>query len=222
MNDYAGTAVAAPDMAAMFAVLLPVLILYVAIFIFLIAGYVISSIGLYRMARARGISAPGLAWVPIGRDWLLGSISGDLRLGNFTLKNTRLWLVLVPVICVAAVMVIYFVLIFAAIFSAMFSAMSSSESAFAATILPWFIGLGLVVITASITVNLLFYMAYYQVFSQYKEPSSAVFYLVLSILVPLANPILLLRVSSMPILCPSASQGAQSPIGRYPDAGSHQ
>lgn len=206
MNRYA--VATAPDTADVLAALLPFLILYGVLILFLIASYVISSIGLYRMAKARGIPAPGLAWVPIGRDWILGSVSGDLRLGRFTLKNTKLWLVLVPVISVAVIFIMYFIVIFGMLFSTMFSAIGSGgfeympEGMVVLSVLPWIIFVALVVVAVSIAMNLLFYMAYYQVFSQYKQSSTAVFYLVLSILVPLANSILLFRVSAMPILYP--------------------
>ena len=37
--------------------------------------YIMEALGLYRIAKRRGIHCPWLAWVPCGRDWLLGSIS---------------------------------------------------------------------------------------------------------------------------------------------------
>ena len=37
--------------------------------------YVMRALGLYRIAKRRGIHRPWLAWIPCGRDWLLGCIS---------------------------------------------------------------------------------------------------------------------------------------------------
>lgn len=37
--------------------------------------YIMEALGLYRIAKRRGIRCPWLAWAPCGRDWLLGSIS---------------------------------------------------------------------------------------------------------------------------------------------------
>lgn len=226
MNRYATVA---PDPTAAMATLLPLLLIYGVLFLCLIANYVISSIGLYRMARTRGIPAPGLAWVPFGRDWLLGGISGNLKLGNYTLKNTKLWLVLVPVISILAIFVMYFVMIFGVLFTSLFSSVGNggldamSEGMVFAVIIPWLLPFMLVAIAVSIVINLVFYMAYYQVFSQYKEPSAAVFYLILSILVPLANAILLFRVSTMPILYPRPPEPQPLPLNNgYGGSGSTQ
>ena len=42
---------------------------------FSIVMYVLNAVGLYRIAKRRGIHHAWLAWVPIGSNWLLGSIS---------------------------------------------------------------------------------------------------------------------------------------------------
>lgn len=71
--------------------------------IFLIAGlitvavaivaYVFQSIGLYTLAKRRGIKRPWLAWIPVGDYWIIGSISDDVRLRNKSeLNHRRVWL----------------------------------------------------------------------------------------------------------------------------------
>ena len=57
---------------AVVAVLLIVLLLALA---FSIVSYVLSAVGIYRIAKRRGIHHAWLAWVPVGNSWLLGSIS---------------------------------------------------------------------------------------------------------------------------------------------------
>ena len=52
--------------AIMFFLIIPAIILYV-----------LSSIGLYRLAANKGIASPFLAWLPYGRDYLLGEIIGE-------------------------------------------------------------------------------------------------------------------------------------------------
>lgn len=37
--------------------------------------HIMGALGLYRIAKRRGIHAPWLAWCPVGQDWLLGCIS---------------------------------------------------------------------------------------------------------------------------------------------------
>ena len=44
-----------------------------------IAMYVLSSLGLYTIARNRGISKPWLAWIPVVNLWTLGAISDQFQ-----------------------------------------------------------------------------------------------------------------------------------------------
>lgn len=45
-----------------------------------IAMYVLQALGMYAIAKRRGIKNPWLAWIPIGSVWILGSISDDFRM----------------------------------------------------------------------------------------------------------------------------------------------
>ncbi len=44
-----------------------------------IASYVLLALGLYTMAKRRGINKPWLAWIPVANVWLLGCISDQYR-----------------------------------------------------------------------------------------------------------------------------------------------
>lgn len=46
---------------------------------FRIACYVLTSLGLYTMAKSRGITKPWLAWIPVANLWLIGSLSDQYR-----------------------------------------------------------------------------------------------------------------------------------------------
>ena len=48
-------------------------------FILGIAAYILRSIGLYSIAKRRGIANPWLAWIPVAWVWVLGSISDQFR-----------------------------------------------------------------------------------------------------------------------------------------------
>ena len=37
--------------------------------------YILQSLGLYRLAKNRGIDAPWLAWIPVGKSYIMGSLS---------------------------------------------------------------------------------------------------------------------------------------------------
>ena len=74
--DFSGFEIASSEaqqfVGAVAGVLIVAAILIVLINIVL---YVIKSLGLYTIAKRRGIHHPGLAWVPIANTWILGSIS---------------------------------------------------------------------------------------------------------------------------------------------------
>lgn len=67
-----------------------------------LVAYIFQSIGLYSIAKRRGIKAPGLAWVPVGSMWILGSIADQfdyVRTGQVKKKRVALlWLTLVAFI----------------------------------------------------------------------------------------------------------------------------
>lgn len=44
-----------------------------------LAGYIMESIGLQAIAKRRGLNHPWLAWIPVGREWLIGSVSDQYR-----------------------------------------------------------------------------------------------------------------------------------------------
>lgn len=62
--------------------ILVVLIAFLIIFLIIalvvaIAGYILSSIGLYTMAKKRHILYPWMAWIPVVRDHIMGVLIGD-------------------------------------------------------------------------------------------------------------------------------------------------
>jgi uncharacterized membrane protein YbhN (UPF0104 family) len=44
-----------------------------------IISYVFMAIGMYTIAKRRGINFPWLAWLPFGSSWMLGCISDEYR-----------------------------------------------------------------------------------------------------------------------------------------------
>ncbi|MBS7527828.1 hypothetical protein KHM83_14175 [Fusibacter paucivorans] len=47
-----------------------------------IVGYILSALGLMRMAQNRGIDNAWLAWIPVGNLWIMGQLIGPLRFGD--------------------------------------------------------------------------------------------------------------------------------------------
>ena len=73
-------------------------IIYLVLLAYVITNYVIRAIGLHRIAKNSGVENAWLAWIPLADLYLLGKVTGDVSLGNRKLKNTSLWLLLVPII----------------------------------------------------------------------------------------------------------------------------
>lgn len=63
------------------------------VLILTIVLYIFQSIGLYGIAKKRGIPAPGLAWVPMLNMYMLGKIADRVRLGCGAAKSClRKWI----------------------------------------------------------------------------------------------------------------------------------
>ena len=72
-----------------------------------IAAYVLLALGLYGIAKKRGIHYPWLAWLPVGNAWLLGCISDQYRfVVKGETKNHRKRMLVLSVINLALALVI--------------------------------------------------------------------------------------------------------------------
>ena len=64
-----------------------------------LAMYVLKSVGLYTIARRRGLKNPWMAWVPVLNDWLLGSISDQYRyVVKGQIRNRRIVLLMLVIV----------------------------------------------------------------------------------------------------------------------------
>lgn len=134
---------------AVTAILLAVLF---AVLVFAAATYVLRSIGLYTMAKNRGIENAWLAWVPVGNSWLLGQIADEVNSRQG--KKTNYSLILLVLTAVTAAGGFSLVLL-------PFSALLSAPLSLAASVV--------------------YFIALYDVYQDYA-PKNAVVFLVLSIL----------------------------------------
>lgn len=67
-----------------------------------LVGYVFRSLGLYTIAKRRGIRNPWLAWLPIGYYWIAGSIADQYQyVVNGQVKNRRKILLILSLVGVA-------------------------------------------------------------------------------------------------------------------------
>ena len=168
--------------AAMAAVLVAVLIICLLLLLYAITAYIFSSLGLYTIARRRGILNPWLAWVPIGNIWILGSLSDQYQhVAKGKIRN-RCTLLLV-------LNILYYLLYIGMEIALKFAPYGSSE-----TDMPVFIvllGIGgiflLILLPLAVVLSVFCYMAWYDLYHS-CNPDRAVTYLVLSILLNVTMP----------------------------------
>lgn len=68
-------------------------------------GYILLALGMYTIAKRRGITNPWLAWVPFGQSWMLGCISDQFQYVTMGREKNRRKLLLWLELGLCAVMV---------------------------------------------------------------------------------------------------------------------
>ncbi|HIV03300.1 MAG TPA: hypothetical protein IAC74_06960, partial [Candidatus Aphodoplasma excrementigallinarum] len=175
-------------------------IFYLILLAYIIVNYVVRSLGLYRIAKYSGVHNAWLAWIPLADLFLLGKVTGDIQLGSRTLKNTALWLLLVPLIGGAVAVCFYFGFLFVLIVAGVGATMSSSSAALGMMALVgmlMFATFLVVTIAASVVYYVIYGMAYYKLCTKFKDTAHSVFYTLMALFVPLADAILMYKMSKL-------------------------
>ena len=159
-----------------------------------IAGYVLTALALYTIARRRGLRNPWLAWIPVADSWLLGSLSDQYRYvlkGEHRSKRKILlfFRVLITIMWIS-LMGLLANLFFHA-FASMFWGSMNDDQIFqilhqAMNLLV----LCLPLIGISIAYAVFRYMALYDIYKS-LDPENCVLFLVLSILFGITEPFFL-------------------------------
>ncbi len=158
---------------------------YLLIFGFSILSYVLHALGMYTIAKRRGIHNPWLAWVPIGNLWILGSISDQYQYVAQGKVRSRRKLLLGLMIALAALMLVLFVV---TIYLAVQAAFGGAEaSVVVAAMIALFFGLIMMVVAILMTV--FEYICLYNLFAS-CDPDNKVTYLLLSIFISVTMPFL--------------------------------
>lgn len=145
--------------------------------LFGIATYVLTALGIYTIARRRGLRKPWLAWVPVFNVWLLGSLSDQYSyVVNREDKSKRKWLLGLSILQLA-LWIVVIVLAVAVAGSAMFGHRANTWMGPAFGLAGVLLPLGAVTI-ARLVIR---YIALYDVFKS-LDPNNCVLYLCLSIL----------------------------------------
>lgn len=178
IDDYMGIMEVGTGIAvsAILAVLLVIGLLCLG---FVLLCYIFQSLGLYRIAKRRGIRNGWLAWLPVGNMWILGSIADQYQyVAKGRVKNRRKILLGMNIACMILSglgSTISFALGLAAGFS---GNMDSLALSILLSVILWVISMVAIVYQ---------YIAYYDLYRS-CDPEDSVLFLVLSILFSVAVP----------------------------------
>lgn len=193
------------------------LIVLVVFFLALACGitlYVFNALGMYTIAKRRGIYRPWLSWIPVTNAWVLGSISDQYQyLTKGAIRSRRKLLLGLEIARCAAILVMYiwYIVMLVQSIGAAFGGSNLNS-------LIWQYALGnggiSLAISALAIVSAVFqYIAYYDLFLSCNPGQSTVF-LVLSILFPILMPIFVFCCRKKDLGMPPRNNAAQQPINQ--------
>ena len=183
-------------------------------FVLAIVAYVLRSIGLYAIAKRRGIPHAWMAWVPVIWIWVLGSISDQFRyVTKAQVKNKRttlLVLKLIQTLSTTALLVILGVAFVELVNMGIVGAGEEEMMAEAMVLVFKFMGVGLLLGGIALATAIVRYIALYDLYIS-VNPANAVLFLILSIFFKVTEPFFVFfnrrRDTGMPPRCdvPQAS-----------------
>ena len=151
-----------------------------------VVTYILQSLALYTIAKRRAIKNPWLAWLPVGSEWILGSISDQYQyVAKGKIRNRRKVL-LGLTIASAALTTIYEIMNTFQVFRVIGEGLSVGWGIMAVMML--LIGLGMIGVGVAMVV--FYYIALYDLY-QSCDPSNGILYLLLSIFLGVTTPFIL-------------------------------
>lgn len=159
------------------------LILMLFVYGIAILSYVLQSLGMYSIAKRRGIHKPWLAWIPLGNVWILGSISDQYQyVAKGRIKNKRKALLILGIVMYALIIP----------YTAMVTSIAASQGDVANEMLTTvfaFLGFFALYFGVVIAAAVIQYMALYDLYGS-CEPKNQMVYTLLSIFVSITMPFL--------------------------------
>ena len=193
-----------PEAIGIMAVLL---ILYFLGLIFAVVSYILSSSGLYTIAKRRGIRCPWLAWIPVANTWMMGSISdhyqyvarGKVTHRRKVLLGLNIAIAVLPIVLFACDVIITIV--------DMNTPDVMMELPLWSVVIMWFAMMISIVILCVFT-----YMALYDLYNS-CNPDNAVVFLLLSIFISATQPFFVFSCRKKELGMPSRRQPRESGWG---------
>lgn len=194
----ASYAYAGASAAAGFVVL--VILFYFAVIGIAIADYIMTSLSLYTIAKRRGVPNPWIAWIPVASVWTLGDIADEYDGRNGIKRKWRVILLTLSIIAAAAVIISVLMLIGAISVSAASAPRYYYYGGYKSyNVYSNIAGLLIVVYIAVIAsagaaavLGVLKHICLYKVYES-AVPEKSAKYMILSLLVPLAGSICLMK-----------------------------
>ena len=156
-----------------------------------IASYVLRAIGVYTIAKRRGIKRPWMAWVPVVDQYMLGCVSDQYQYvvkgKNKSKRNVLLWLNIGMVLLSLGVIVSYVVLAVNVAQAMMRGATENDLMQLAMSPAAGMLGMSLPMLILSIVTAVFRYMALYDLYTS-CTPMNNVMFLVLSIVFNVTEP----------------------------------
>ena len=159
-----------------------------------IATYVLTSLGLYALAKRRGLKNPWLSWVPVINCWIIGSLSDQYRyVVKGQVKNKRKTLLILSIILavIYLAVIVCCVVMFVNMIQAVIN--GASEDALLEIVMGpamAMLGLCLPIVGIAIAMAVVRYIAMYDIYTS-CDPQNNVLFLVLSILFSVTEPFFL-------------------------------
>lgn len=174
-----------------------ILVVYLAVVgVISLATYILKSVGLYTIAKRRGLNHPWLVWLPVGREWIIGSVSDQYQyLVKGEVKSRRKILLALSIGC-SACTVAAFVTVVILIGRLEFTSGFGSDKMLAAMLMGPVLAalvLGCVLSVVGIAAYVFKQICMYDLYRS-CDPNNAVAYLVLGILFGILEPIFFLVI----------------------------
>lgn len=176
------------------------MLFYLSIFGLSIASYVMQALSLYTLADRRQIKNPWMAWIPYANYWLLGCLADDYDAGRGIKRKWRVVLLVLSLAVIAGVVILY-VSIFAMVFTMAYQYDAYYYDYYYYEYEPDVMELGIMLLIYAALVPIMIASSALQIcnaiciYKIYEStvPERALKYMLLSILVPLAQGICLMR-----------------------------
>lgn len=218
------------DMGQLENVLIAVIGVYLVMMLFAgiysIVVYILDSLGMYSIAKRRGIHHPWLAWIPVANSWLLGSISDQYQYVAKNKTTSRRKVLLGLSIATYALSWVVVVLCVVVVVNAVMAlgATGDISTQFIGSLALVYI-LDLVMLIVAIVQTVFMYIAYYDLFVS-SRPNSATAFLVLGIFFSFLLPYFVFacrkKDDGMPVkrppVQPEAPQYIPAPVEAEPEA----